>query len=192
MLHFFACDRQTRKKKTKYMSFLPFYGDFLRPLHFKLESGCASFCYVLKTCRFVWVSSLGRPNIGGVWHGKFTNFVKTFVKLFFSHIFFDKIGWNWWTAVFAWIFLVKIRTQTWWKMLSTWEMHLFWAICLTRTLASIQRVQWIVGSCATLHFLMRRTWTCMNPHTKVPRGPGEQGFPHGWFFVEFFFVDLSL
>lgn len=88
MLHFFACDRQTRKKKTKYMSLLPFYGDFLRPLHFKLESGCASFCYVLKTCRFVWVSSLGRPNIGSVWHGKFTNFVKTFVKLFFSHIFF--------------------------------------------------------------------------------------------------------
>lgn len=107
---------------------------------------------------------------------------------FFPTFFLHKIGWNWWTAVFAWIFLVKIRTQTWWKMLSTWEMHLFWAICLTRTLASIQRVQWIVGSCATLHFLMRRTWTCMNPHTKVPRGPGEQGFPHGWFFVDFFLL----
>ncbi len=90
----YATDRFV--KKQKYMSiFEPFYGDFSRPLHFKLESGCANFWYVLKTCRFVWVSLLGRPNIGDVWHRRFINFLK---MILFPHFFLHKIGWNWWTA----------------------------------------------------------------------------------------------
>lgn len=146
---FFRMRPTDSQKKTKNtcQSLGHFYGNFSRPLHFKLESGCASFCYVLKTCRFVWVSSLGRPSIGGVGTVSSLTSWKRLWNYFFPY-FLHKIG-------------SKCRTQTWWKMLSTWEMHLFWAICLTRTLASIQRVhghQWIVGSCARLHFLMRRTY----------------------------------